>query len=322
MRAPRAFTAFVAGILCAAGVAWSQSYPVKPVRVVVPFPPGGANDIVARLVLPKLSEQMGQSFVIENRSGAGGTTGSALVAKSPPDGYTLLIQTVGSHVSNPHLYKTLPYDALRDFVGITPLAKLVAVLTVHPSMPVRSAKELITLAQRHPKEVLFGHAGYGSFIHLNAVMFEAMTRIQITQVPFKGGGPAVIGLISGETQAMVAGIGDIIEHIKAGRARALAVTSTERVPQLPDLPVLADTVPGYECTTWVSIFAPAATPRAIIDQLNTELGKSLADPTIASKLTNVTYDPVHKTPEELAQRMKADYEAIGKLFRQFNVRID
>jgi tripartite-type tricarboxylate transporter receptor subunit TctC len=322
MRAARVIAAIVAGLLCPAHAAWAQTYPAKPVRVIVPFPPAGANDIVARLVLPKLSEQMGQSFVIENRSGAGGTTGSAVVAKSPPDGYTLLIQTVGSHVSNPHLYRKLPYDALVDFTAITPLARLVAVLTVHPSMPTRSVKELITLAQKRPKEVLVGHAGYGSFIHLNAVLFEAMTRVQVTQVPFKGGGPAVIGLVSGETQAMLAGIGDIIEHIKAGRARALGVTSTERIAQLAEVPTIAETVPGFECTTWVSIFAPAGTPKPIIDQLNAELGNALRDSNVASKLSSVTYDPVHRPPQELAQRMKSDYELIGKLFRQFNVRID
>jgi tripartite-type tricarboxylate transporter receptor subunit TctC len=322
MRAARVIAAAVLGLLWAGEAAWAQPYPSRPVRVIVPFPPAGANDIVARIVLPKLSEQTGQSFVIENRSGAGGTTGSALVAKSPPDGYTLLVQTVGSHVSNAHLYSRLPYDALRDFVGITPLGRLVAVLTVHPSMPVRSVKELITLAQRRPKEVLFGHAGYGSFIHMNAVLFEAMTRIQITQVPFKGGGPAVIGLVSGETQVMAAGIGDIIEHIKARRARPLGVTSTERIAQLPDIPTIAETVPGFECTTWVSIFAPAATPKAIVDQLNAELGNALRDNNVASKLSNLTYDAVHRPPEELAQRVKADYELVGKLFRQFNVRID
>ena len=322
MRAVRVFAAFIAGMLCAAGVAWSQAYPAKPVRVIVPFPPGGANDIAARILLPKLSEQMGQSFIIENRSGAGGTTGSAVVSQSKPDGYTLLIQTVASHVSNAHLYKKLPYDALRDFTGITPLSNLVTVLTVHPSMPTRSVKEFVALAQKRPKEVLFGHAGYGSFIHLNTVLMESATGIKITQVPFKGGGPAVIGLVSGETQAMFAGIGDIIEHIKANRARPLGVASTERVSQLPDVPPMADTFPGYECTTWVSIFAPAGTPRAIIDQLNAELGKAMRDPAIASKLSGLTYDGVHKTPEELAQRMKADYEKIGKLFREFGVRLD
>ena len=322
MRAVRVFAAFIAGMLCAAGVAWSQAYPARPVRVIVPFPPGGANDIVARIVLSKLSEQMGQSFIIENRSGAGGTTGSAVVAQSRPDGYTLLVQTVASHVSNPHLYKNLPYDALGDFVGITPLSRLVTVLTVHPSLPVRSVKEFIALAQKRPKEVLFGHAGYGSFIHLNTVLLESTTGIRITQVPYKGGGPAVVGLVSGETHAMIAGIGDIIEHIKVKRVRPLGVSSTERVTQLPDVPPIADTVPGFECTTWVSILAPAGTPRAIIDQLNAELGNAMRDPGVASKLSGLTYDAVHRTPEELAQRLRTDYEKIGKLFRQFGVRLD
>jgi tripartite-type tricarboxylate transporter receptor subunit TctC len=322
MRAIRRSVAFLAGMLCAGGVAWSQAYPAKPVRVIVPFPPGGANDMLARIVLPKVSELMGQPFVIENRSGAGGTVGSALVAQSRADGYTLLVQTVGSHVSNPHLYKKLSYDALNDFVGVAPMGRLVAVLTVHPALPVRSVKEFIALAQKRPKEVLFGHAGYGSFIHLNTVLLESATGIQITQVPFKGGGPAVVGLVSGETHAMMAGIGDIIEHIKAQRARALGVASLERVTQLPGIPTIAETFPGFECSTWVSIYAPAATPKAIVDQLNVEIGKAMRDPAIASRMSTLTYDPEHKRPEELAQRMKTDYEKIGKLFRQYNVSLD
>ena len=322
MRAIRVFIAFVAGMLCAGGVAWSQAYPVKPVRVIVPFPPGGANDIVARIVFQKLSEQMGQTFVIENRSGAGGTLGTTVVAKSPPDGYTLLVQTVASHVSNQHLYKKLPYDAVADFIGITPMARLVAVLTVHPSLPPRSVKEFIALARQRPKDILFGHAGYGSFIHLNTVLLESAAGIQITQVPFKGGGPAVVGLVSGETHAMTAGSGDILEHIKAHRARPLGVTSLERVTQLPDVPAISETLPRYESETWVSLFTPAGTPRANIDRLNTELGNAMRDPTIASRLSTLTYDGIHKTPEELAQRLKTDYEKIGKLFRQIGVTID
>ncbi len=320
MRAVRVFAA--AGMLCAAGMVWSQAYPIKPVRVIVPFPPGGANDIVARLVLPKLSEQMGQSFIIENRSGAGGTVGSAIVAQSRPDGYTLLIQTVASHVSNQHLYKKLSYDALGDFVGITPLAMLATVLSVHPSLPVRSVKEFIALAKKRPKEILFGHAGYGSFIHLNTAIMESVTGIQIIQVPFKGGGPAVVGLMSGETQAMFAGIGDILEYIKANRARPLGVTSLKRVTQLPDVPAIAETFPGYESTTWVSAFAPAGTPKAIIDRLNAEFGNALRDPGVASKLSALTLDPAHSTPEELAQRLKTDYEKVGALFRQSGVKLD
>jgi tripartite-type tricarboxylate transporter receptor subunit TctC len=316
------FAVVIAGMPFVGDLAWSQAYPVKPVRVIVPFPPGGANDIVARVVLPKVSEQMGQPFVVENRAGAGGTIGTAAVAQSRPDGYTLLVQTTASHVSNPHLYKKLSYDALGDFVGITPLSKLVAVLTVHPSLPPRSVKDLIALAQKRPKEILFGHAGYGSFIHLNAVMLESSTGIQITQVPFRGGGPAVLGLVSGQTHAMIAGIGDILEHIKANRVRPLAVTSLERVSQLPDIPIIADTIPGFESVTWVSIFGPAGTPRAIIDQLNAELGNALRDPAVAPRLTTLTYDPVHRPPEELAQRVKADYAKIGQLFRQFGVSLD
>jgi len=318
----RVLAALVPALLCTGGTGWSQPYPAKPVRVVVPFPPGGANDIVGRILLPKLSEHMGQSFVIDNRAGAGGTIGTAIVAQSRPDGYTLLIQTAASHASNPHLYKKLPYDALNDFAPIAPLGRLVAVLTVHPSLPVRSTKELIAFAKKHPDEILFGHAGYGSFIHLNTVLMQSMTGIHVTEVPFKGGGPAVVGIISGQTHAMIAGIGDLIEHIKARRVRPLAVTSSERVAQLPDLPVMADTVPGFECATWVSLFAPAGLPRALVDQLNAEVGKALRDPEVASKLSGVTYDPVHGTPEELSARVKSDYARIGELFRRFSVTVD
>jgi tripartite-type tricarboxylate transporter receptor subunit TctC len=322
MKAARVLFAFFAGMLCAGGVAWSQPYPAKPVRVVVPFPPAGANDIVARIVFPKLSEQMGQSFIIENRAGAGGTIGSAVVAQSKPDGYTLLIQTAASHVSNSHLYNKLPYDALRDFVGISPLARVVAVLTVHPSLPARSVPEFIALAKQRPKEILHGHSGYGSFTHLNGVLFESRTGIRMTHVPFKGGGPAVIALVSGETHCQVAAIGELIAHIKSNRVRALGVTSAERVAQLPGVPTIADTIPGYESWTWVSALAPAGTPRVIVDRLNAEIGKAMNDPEVAARLSAQTLEPAHRPPEELTQRLKADSEMIGKLFREFDVKLD
>ena len=316
------FLAAVVSLSFPAAHAQTGRWPEKPVRVVLPFPPGGANDIVARLVLPKLSEQMGQSFVIENRTGAGGSIGTAVVAQSKPDGYTLLIQTTASHASNAHLYKNLPYDALGDFAAISPIARLVGVLTVHPSLPARSVKEFLALAKKRPKEILFGHAGYGSFVHLSGVILRSASGMSVTDVPYKGGGPAVVALVSGETHAMVAGIGDIIEHIKAKRVRPLGVTSTDRISQLPDVPVIADTLPGFESETWISMFAPTGTPRAIIDQLNAELGKVSRDPGIASKLSSTTYDSVYKTPEELSQRLKSDYDKIGKIFRQFNVKLD
>ena len=322
MKAARVSAALFAAMLCTGGSAWSQAFPAKPVRVIVPFPPAGANDIVARIVLPKLSEQMGQSFIIENRAGAGGTIGTAVVAQSKPDGYTLLIQTAASHVSNAHLYNKLPYDALRDFVGITPLAIVASVLTVHPSMPARSVKEFITLAQKRPNEILHGHSGYGSFTHMNGVLFESRAGIRMTHVPFKGGGPAVIALVSGETQAQVASIGELIAHIKSNRVRALGVTSLKRIAQLPEVPTIADTIPGYESWTWVSAFAPAGTPKAIIDRLNAEFGKAMQDADVAAKLSAQTLDAAHNSPEALAQRLKADYETIGKLFRQFDVKLE
>jgi tripartite-type tricarboxylate transporter receptor subunit TctC len=322
MKAVRALGAFLAVMLCAGGLAWAQGYPAKPVRVIVPFPPGGANDIVARIVLPKASEQLGQSLVIENRAGAGGTIGSAVVAQSKPDGYTLLIQTAASHVSNAHLYAKLPYDALRDFVGVAPLARVVSVLSVHPSLPAGTVKEFIALAQKRPKEILHGHSGYGSFTHMNGVLFESRTGIRMTHVPFKGGGPAVIALVSGETQAQVAAVGELIAHIKTNRVRPLGVSSAERLAQLPDVPVIADTVPGYESSTWVSAFAPAGTPKAIIDRLNAEFGKAMQDPDVAAKLSAQTLDPTHKAPEELAQRLKTDHQTIGKLFREFDVKLE
>jgi tripartite-type tricarboxylate transporter receptor subunit TctC len=322
MNAARLFAATFAGMLCAAGAVWSQPYPAKFVRVIVPFPPGGANDIVSRIVFPKLSEQMGQSFIIENRGGAGGTIGSALVAQSKPDGYTLLIQTVASHVANAHLYTKLPYDALRDFTGVSPIARVVSVLTVHPSLPSRSVKEFIALAQKRPKEILHGHSGVGSFTHMNGVMFESRAGIRMIHVPFKGGGPAVIALVSGETQCQVAAISELIQHIKSNRVRALGVTSPERVAQLPDVPTIADTIPGYESSTWVSAFAPAGTPKAIIDRLNTEFARAVKDPDTTTKLAAQTLDPAHRPAEELGQRMRTDHETIGKLFRQVGVKLD
>ena len=319
MNAARLFAASFAGMLCVSGVVWSQTYPAKIVRVIVPFPPGGANDIVARIVFPKISEQMGQSFIIENRAGAGGTIGSTLVAQSKPDGYTLLIQTVASHVSNAHLYNKLPYDALRDFAGVSPIAKLVSVLTVHPSLPVRSVKEFIALAKNRPNEILHGHSGVGSFTHMNGVMFESRAGIRMIQVPFKGGGPAVIALVSGETQTQVAAISELIGHIKTDRVRALGVTSLERVAQLPNVPTIADTINGYESSTWVSAFAPAGTPKAIIDRLNAEFAKAVKDTDTVIRFAAQTLEPAHRSPEDLAQRLRTDHETIGKLFRTLKV---
>ncbi|MBI1989722.1 MAG: tripartite tricarboxylate transporter substrate binding protein [Betaproteobacteria bacterium] len=298
----------------------AQAYPDKPVRVIVVFPPGGSNDVVARIVFQKMSEIMGQQFVIENRGGAAGTIGSEVVASTAADGYTIMVQSA-THVANPHLYKKLPYDALKDFVGVTTLARQVGMLVVHPSLPAKSVKEFIALARTRPGEINYASAGNGSFVHLTMALFASVTNTRMVHVPYRGGGPAGTALIAGETQAMIATIGSLFPHIKSKRVRPLGVTSDKRTAQFPDVPAIAETVPGYEFTAWVGCFAPAGTPRAIVDRLNTELKKALADPGVASKLTVQTLDPMHMTPEQFAARLKLDYDKYEKVIKLSGAKI-
>lgn len=307
--------------LLVAGPAVAQEYPVKPVRVVIVFPPGGSNDVVGRLVFQKVSEQTGQQFVIDNRGGAAGTIGSEVVKNSPADGYTIMVQSA-THVANAHLYKKLPYDVLKDFIGVTPMARQVGMLVTHPSLPVRTTKDFIALAKKRPGELVYGSAGNGSFVHLTMALFAEQAGIKMIHVPYKGGGPAGNALIAGETQAMLATIGSLFGHIKAGRVRAIAVSSDKRTTQFPDVPALAETVPGYEFTAWVACFAPAGTPRAVIDKLNAEIGKALKDPGVSSKLSSQTLDPMHMTPEQFAQRLKSDYDKYEKVVKLSAARID
>jgi tripartite-type tricarboxylate transporter receptor subunit TctC len=314
------FSAAVLGFT-ATGHLYAQAYPAKPVRVVIVFPPGGSNDVVGRIVFQKMSEQLGQQFVIENRGGAAGTIGSEVVAQSAADGYTIMVQSA-THVANAHLYKKLPYDVLKDFIGITTLARQVGMLVVHPSLPVRSTAQFIALAKARPGEVIYGSAGNGSFVHLTMALLASMTGLDMIHVPYKGGGPAGTALIAGETQAMIATIGSLFNHIKAGRVRPLGVTAESRVTQFPDVPAIAETVPGYEFTAWVAAFAPAGTPGAVIDKLNAELKTALSDPDVAKKLTVQTLDPMHMTPAQFAQRLKSDYDKYEKVVKLSRARID
>ena len=308
-------------VLCLAGASVAQTYPAKPVRVVIVFPPGGSNDIVGRIVFQKVSEQTGQQFVIENRGGAAGTIGSELVANSPADGYTLMVQSA-THVANAHLYRKLPYDPLKDFVGISPMARQVGVLVVHPSLPAKTTKDFIALARGRPEEIIYGSAGNGSFVHLTMALLASMTGVKMVHVPYKGGGPAGTALVAGETQAMLATIGSVITHIKAGRVRPLGVTSDTRTSQFPDLPAIAEAVPGYEFTAWVACFAPAATPKAIVDTLNAEIRKALAAPAVSSKLSAQTLDPMPMAPEAFAKRLQADYDKYAKVVKVSGAGID
>lgn len=316
----RFFPLVLFAVLLLPVIAFAQGYPEKTVRVLIAFPPGGSTDIVARIVFQKMPEITGQQFVIDNRGGAAGSIAAALLAKSPPDGYTILTHTA-THLMNAHLMK-LPYDTLNDFIGVTTMARQVFMLVVHPSMPVKSVKEFIALAKKRPNEILYGTGGVGSALHLGTALFASMTGTRLVHVPYKGGGPAYVSLVAGQTQASLPSVGAAIRYVKEKRMRPLGVTSTQRIPQFPDVPTIAETVPGYEFTAWVGSFVPAGTPKAIVDKLNALLKRTLADPGVANKLSSLTYDPMHMTPEEFSRLLKSDYEKYGKLIRETGARND
>ena len=295
------------------------AYPDRPVRVIVVFPPGGSNDVTARIVFQKMPDIMGQQFVVENRGGASGTIGATVVAKSTPDGYTLMVQSA-THIANAYMYKgKIQYDTLGDFIGLTALARQVAMLVCHPSLPVKTTQDLIALAKKRPGEITYGSAGLGSFTHLTMAAFLTDAKINILHVPYKGGGPSSVALISGEVQTNIGTIGSLFPHIKSGRVRPLGVTSAERTKAFPNVPAIAEAVPGYEFTAWVGAFVPAGTPKPIVDQLNAALKKALADPGVASKLSAQTLDPMYMTPEQFGARLKSDYARYGKLMKEIGV---
>ncbi len=302
-------------------LAFAQAYPTKPVRVIVVFPPGGSNDVTARIVFQKMSEITGQQFLIDNRGGAAGTIGAAVVAQSPPDGYTLMVQST-THIANAHVYKKLPYDTLGDFIGVTPLARQVGMLAVHPSLPVKTGKEFIALAKKRPGDIVYGSAGNGSYVHLAGALLMNLSATKMIHVPYKGGGPSTTALVSGESQVTIATIGSLFTHLQANRVRPLGVTSDKRTTQFPNVPAIAEFVPGYDFTAWVGCFVPKGTPRPIVDALNAALKKALDDRGVAEKLSSQTLDPMYMTPEQFTQRLKSDYDKYGKLIREIGVKID
>lgn len=313
--------AALAGVMVLPVAVFAQKYPDKPVRVVIVFPPGGSNDVVGRIVFQKMSEVMGQQFIIDNRGGAAGQIGSEIVAKSPADGYTVMVQST-THVANAHLYKKLNYDPLKDFAGVSTLARQVGMLVVHPSLPAKNGREFIALAKKRPGELVYASAGNGSYVHLSMALVASMAGLKMVHVPYKGGGPAGTALIAGETQAMLATIGSLFPHIKSGRVRPIGVATEKRVVQFPDVPAIAEFVPGYDFTAWVGCFVPAGTPKAVIDALNAALAKALADPGVTEKLVAQTLDPMHLTPEQFTARLKSDFDKYEKVVRESGARVD
>ncbi len=305
-------------VVLSAGIAVAQNYPVKTVRVVVPWPPGGANDIVGRIVAQRLADQTGQQFVIDNRGGANGNIGAEMVAKAPADGYTLMVHSA-AHVTNPHMYKKLSYDALKDFTGVTPLAVQLGMLVVHPSLPAKNVKEYIALGRAQPGKIVYASSGSGSFVHLAMALINSMSNTQMVHVPFKGGGPAVVALASGEVQAMTATIGSVIPHLPSGRLRALGVTSATRMKQFPDMPAIAEGLPGYEFAAWIGAFVASATPKPIVDRLNGEIKKALENPEVVKAMSSQTLDPMYMGSEQFATRLKNDFDKYEKLVKMTGV---
>ncbi|MBI3055425.1 MAG: tripartite tricarboxylate transporter substrate binding protein [Betaproteobacteria bacterium] len=299
----------------------AQAYPSKPVRVVVAFPPGGSIDVTARIVFDGMTAQLKQEFVLDNRGGAAGSIAAAYFARVAPDGYTVMTHSA-THIANAFLYQKLPYHTLNDFIGVTTLARQVGVLVVHPSLPVTSMKQFIALARKRPGAINYGSGGSGSFLHVAMALLAHMTETNMVHVPYRGGGAAAIALISGETQAEIATLGSVVSFINAKQMRAIGVTSEQRVKQFPDIPAIGETVPGFEFTAWVGCFVPAGTPRSMVDRLNGELKKVLADPGVAAKLNALTLEPMHLTPEEFARRLKSDYEKYGQLIKQAAAKVN
>jgi len=307
-------------ILLGCGTAWAQQYPARPVRVVVVFPAGGGTDIVSRIVFQKVSEQLASQFVIDNRGGAAGMIGAEIVAKSPPDGYTLMVYSQ-TFINNLHLYSKVPFG-LNDFAAVAMLTRFVGMLTVHPSMPVRTTKDFIALAKARPGEIVYGSAGIGAFQHLSMSVLISMAGVKATHVPFKGGGPAVIALLGGEIQSILTPIAEVYPHVKSGRLRPIAVSSEKRTTQFPDVPAISETVKGYEFTSWFGCLAPAGTPKPIIDRLSAEIKKALAHPEVIAKLEPQVLDPMYQTPEEFTRHLKAEYDRMKEVVRLSGAKIE
>lgn len=310
-------------LLAVSTLVQAQSYPSRPVRLVVPLSPGGFADTPTRMLAPRLSEQLGRQFFVENKPGAGGTIGADFVAKSAPDGYTLLV-TGTPHVISAHLYKKLPYDALRDFTHISLIASGPYALVVNPQkLPVSSVRELITAARAQPGKIDFASSGNGSAQHLVGALFNSMAGIDLNHVPYKGSGPAMQDLIAGQVGVSFAGVPNVLGHVRSGRLRALGVTTATRWSELPDVPTLAEAgVPGYEATLWLNVSGPAGMPADIVQRLNNEIAKALKDPEVQNNFRTGGVDAVWMGPQELNAFMRAEYEKWGKVVRDTGATVN
>jgi tripartite-type tricarboxylate transporter receptor subunit TctC len=301
----------------------AAAYPDKPVRLIMPYPAGGSIDTAGRAVAQKLADAFGQQFVIDNRTGAGGTIGTETAARAAPDGYTLVIGGTGTLALSPHLNRNLPYDPLRDFAPVTMLIASPYVVVVHPSVAATSLRELIALAKARPGQINYASGGNGSAPHFAAEMFNTAAGVKLTQIPYKGSTPAVIDLIGGQVQVMFTGIPSVLANIKSNRVRALAVTGKTRAAALPDVPTAIEAgVPGYEVSPWFGLLVPARTPPAIVATLNRETVKALRAPALVERFAVEGVDPVGDTPEHFATYIKQEILKWGKVVKDTGMRVD
>ncbi|MBI3938204.1 MAG: tripartite tricarboxylate transporter substrate binding protein [Betaproteobacteria bacterium] len=323
MRGKAGCRSLLLALLLVSGGAAGQAYPGKAVRYIVPFPPGGGQDLVARAVAQRLTEFLGQQVLVDNRPGGGATLGAELAARAAPDGYTIFMGSNTTHAINPNLYRKLSYDPIKDFIAITQIASLPNILVVHPSLPVRSVKELAALARARPGELNFGSSGNGTPAQLSGVMFNQAARVNMVHVPYKGSGPALIALLSGETHLMFGSITSTLSYVKGGRLRALAVTSAKRSPAVAEMPTIAESgYPGFEAVTWYGLFVPAGTPSAVVAKLNAEMVRLLNVPEFKQWLMGQGAEPVGNTPQEFAAFVKAELEKYVGIVKASGLRPD
>ena len=307
----------------AAGAAAQSAFPAKPIRFVVPFPAGGPLDIVARAIGQELNKSWAQPVIIDNRPGAGGNIGADAVAKAAPDGHTILMGAVSTHAINPTLYSKLPYDPIRDFAPVTLVTSVPNVLVVHPSVPARTVKDLISIARARPGQLNFASGSTGSAGHLAGELFKAMAGVDMVHIPYKGAAPAVVDLLAGHVSLMFDNMSSALPNIKAGRVRAIAVTTLTRSPMLPALPTISESgLRGFDISTWFGVFAPGATPPAIVARLNAEIVRALGTPEMRERLAALGAEPVGNKPEEFAAFIREEIPKYAKVIKASGAKAD
>jgi tripartite-type tricarboxylate transporter receptor subunit TctC len=314
----------LAAVVCALPLhAAAQAYPSKPIRFVVPYPAGGPLDTIARLLGQKVSESLKQPVLVDNKPGAGGNIGADLVAKAPADGYTILMGAVATHAINPTLYARIPYDPVRDFAPVTQVASTPNVLVVNPAVPVASVRELIAHAKANPGKLNFGSGSTGSAGHLAGELFKVLAGVEMTHIPYKGAAPAMQDLVGGQIQLMFDNLASSLTQVRAGRVRALAVTTPARTALAPELPTIAESgLAGFDISTWFGVFAPAGTPREAIARLHAEFTRALSSPDVREKMINLGAEPVGNTPAEFATYIRAEAEKYARVIKASGAKVD